>query len=425
MTLRSVHFQHFRGFETLPLRLKPGVNLFVGDNASGKTTLIRGVGLVLSSFFVGFSDENTRFLGLDALDFRRAETVTGMAPSQPIQISFDWLDTQAWLKKDKEKGRTLTVPLGPLTQKARLLSDSFFEGGKQVKPLPLIGSFSTKDIHSSRKIKAAPFREYKRKPSFGYYECLQGDGFLGYWSKRLLILQEANQANLEVTGVKQALLRALGEDGCGIITDIHIRHNQGRIYYQLHDGREVPTSQLSDGLIRLVNLIMDLAFRCMLLNQGLYQFEACEHTQGTVLIDEVDLHLHPSLQALVTKGLRQAFPKVQFILTSHAPLVMSSVKTSDQDGIFKLSYTTDAGYSCREVSSYGMDISSIVEGVLQVTPRDPEIEAKLTHLFGLIDSDQFSEAEQVLANLKKDFGDRLPDLAKAQTMLDFLQVADD
>lgn len=291
--------------------------------------------------------------------------------------------------------------------------------------LPVWCSFSTEDIHANRSINVGKFKEYAQKASFGYYECLNGDGFFRYWLKRLLILQEGQKNLHEIETVRTALANALGTNnkGCGIIQDMHIRHNQGKVYYVFSDGREVDADHLSDGYRRLVNIVTDIAFRCALLNGRLYGAESALWTKGTVLIDEIDMHLHPTLQARVLQGLHNAFPMIQFIVTTHAPMVMTSIENNADNIVYQLNYDNE-NYHIQERQTYGMDASTITDVILNQTPRAQEVDNQLGKLFDLIDSGS-EEARTFLRDMQARFGDKLPELAEAEAMLDFSIVEDD
>ena len=83
-------------------------------------------------------------------------------------------------------------------------------------------------------------------------------------------------------------------------------------------------SQLSDGIKNMLAMIADIAYRCVLLN-GHLEDQAAKKSPGVVMIDEVDMHLHPQWQQTVIKALRDAFPRIQFIVTTHSPQVLSTV----------------------------------------------------------------------------------------------------
>ncbi|MCE2821366.1 MAG: AAA family ATPase [Saprospiraceae bacterium] len=419
--MKSITLNNFRCFEKINLDFSDKVNLLVGDNASGKTTIIRALSAALGSFFTGFSDDNTRFAGLNKEDFRVVSAENGLANEKPVCVEFQWLEKTGKLVLNSPKGRTLTGPLRELKLMGAELYKNLFLDGKQVKALPLITSFLTADIHKPRRIGSHLFKKYEHKPSFGYFECFQGDGFMKYWTLRLLALREARTGETEISGVINALKSALGPEGCNIVADIDIRPIQRKVYYHLTDGRSVDSDNLSDGYRRLVSIVMDISFRCMLLNKGMYGINACAMTEGTVLIDEIDLHLHPALQSSVMKGLQRGFPGVQFIITSHAPMIMTGIISNGNNRIIKLGYSSEEGYSARNIDAYGLDASTIIQAVLGVTPRSQEVEDQLATLFGLIDDDEYERAAQKLEQMRDEFSDNLPELSRAGAMLDFLK----
>lgn len=430
--MKEIHLHNFRCFTEQDVLFKSGVNLLIGDNASGKTSLLKACKYVLSAFFSGFSDENTRWTGFESADFQQ-QVINGIAlPEQPVRIDFNISDTfgninsdilfenEYCLVKKKPHGcRMLKEGLKGYTALAASLQNGLYDRsrGSQVLPLPLFACFSTEDIHSRRKLDVARFKNYTPKNSFGYYECLDGNGFLDYWHRRLLVLQEAGHYMQEVDIVRQAIATALGPEGCNIIKDIDIRPNKKAVYYIFCDGREVEDDKLPDGYRRIVNIVVDLAFRCALLNRGIYATEACARTKGTVLIDEIDMHLHPSLQSVVLKSLRQTFPQLQFIVTSHAPMVMSSVENNETNVVYKINYTGDGCYSIITINTYGQDMSTIAGVALGVLPRDRHVDEQLKELFTLIDNDDFAEAKNLLQSMQQQFGSNLPELSKAETML--------
>lgn len=438
--MKEIRLENFRCYSDQLILFRPGINLLIGDNASGKTSVLKACKYVLSAFFSGFSDENTKWLNPDVDDFTQIEHNGIILPEKPITIHFNIEDTVQYpellersqslievpvqyslQKNSKKNSRSLITGIKEYKEYATLLHKNLYEKDslQQQKALPLFACFSTEDIHATRKLDANKFIKYAQKSSFGYYECLDGNGFFPYWVKRLLVLKEGNKNLEEIEIVRQAIIKALGET-CNIIRDIEIRPNQKKVYYILTDGREVEANYLSDGHRRLVNIVTDLAFRCALLNRGIYGLEACSKTKGTVLIDEIDLHLHPSLQACVFKALRKAFPELQFIATTHAPMVMSGIESNEENIVYKLRYSASGGYKIDETQTYGMDSSTITNIILEQTPRDANVNKELELLFGYIDEDQYKEAQSKLSEMREKFGDNLPELSKAESMLNFM-----
>lgn len=438
--MKDIKLQNFRCFAEQSITFHRGINLLIGDNASGKTSILKACKYVLSSFFSGFSDENTTWANPDVDDFRVVTAGDGIIlPEQPIHIKFntnDVIEHRSLLniqpslieveepqypyvltKNSKKNSRSLITGINGYKNYAQSLLNDYISEDGQHRALPLFVSFSTEDIHSKRKINKSKFKAYNQKPSFGYYECLEGDGFFEYWNYRLLVLQEGRESNPEIMIVRRAIQEALGTDGCDIIRDIQIRPIQKKVYYIFTDGREIEADYLSDGYKRIANIITDIAFRCALLNRGIYGEETCQRTKGTVLIDEVDLHLHPTLQSKVLQGLRKAFPNIQFIVSSHAPMVMSGVESNDENVVYKLDFSNENGYRVYAINTYGLDISTLTDIVLNQTPRAVEVDEELSQLFNLIDHEENEAARTLLDSMRKRFEDNLPELAQAEAML--------
>ncbi|WP_106832080.1 AAA family ATPase [Parabacteroides pacaensis] len=439
--MKQIRLENFRCYTNQIINFRPGINLLIGDNGSGKTTILKALKYVLSAFFSGFSDENTKWISPEAEDFASQIKDGLILPEKPVKVHFichsqiypslpykgssvnPGRDNQIYTlqKNSKKNSRALVTGIAGYRDYCRLLGEEFFSEklNRQIYALPLFACFSTEDIHSTRKIDTGKFIKYAQKASFGYYECLDGNGFLPYWLKRLLVLQEGQKNLEEIEIVRQALIRSLGPKGCNILSDMQIRPNQKKVYFIFSDGREVEAGLLSDGYKRLINIVIDIAFRCALLNRNLYGKESCEQTRGIVLIDEIDLHLHPTLQACILRSLKHAFPNLQFIVTTHAPMIMTSVENNEQNIVFKLNYSLKTGYTMVETHTYGMDVATITHVVLDQIPRDTQVDKELKYLFEMIDNNQIQEAWLLLNSLQERFGNNLPELSEAEAMLNF------
>lgn len=418
--MKFVKIENFRCFSELEINFGSGVNLLIGDNASGKTSLLNACKYVLGSFFAGYSDENTKWNSFSNDDFRQVVKNGIIEPIESIKISsncddyFDETVSDFYIKKTSAKNSRMLVEG---LRKYKKFASEFLSKEKMGSALPLFACFPTEDIHSVRRIKESKkFKDYFLPKSFGYYECLNGNGFLPFWLKRLLVLEEGKKSTEEVEIVKRALKSALGT----FIEDIDIRPVKGEVFFIFKDGREVSSAHLPDGYRRLVNIVVDVAFRCALLNRDIYGCDACSKTRGTVLIDEIDMHLHPSLQRTAIRDLEKAFPSLQFVITTHAPMVMSGVEISRTNRVYKIGYA-GGEYHIEDVDAYGMDLNTITEAILDITPRDEKVDERLKILFNCIDNEKYEEAERQLATLQKEFGDRLPELSRAETMLNFLK----
>lgn len=444
--MRDITIKNFRCYEEKSMEFRRGVNLLIGDNSVGKTSLLHACNLVANAFFSGYSDENTVWNSADNNDFRS----TGIT-EQPVEIMFhpgEWdfpvISTPTGEsyslainedlkieKKSKKNSRNLVsglIPLRDYASSLKLWSHIVLKDKsiRQINPLPVYACFTTEDIYSVRKFNKDNFKSYIQKPSFGYYECYDCRGLLECWIKRLLVLKEAQRGEEEIHAVRNAIIDALGPNGCNIINDMDIRHNEGKVYFIFTDGRESESALLSDGYRRLVNIVMDIAFRCALLNKMMFGDQCYKHTHGTVIIDEIDEHLHPALQVRVLKALQDTFPKIQFIVSTHAPLVMSSVEPrqdengNDMNVVYKLEYR-DGEYTHKELNLYGMDASTIIETYMGQPSRDLKVNADIKAILALIDKGDIQTARKSLEELERNIASGDPELTRVEALISFME----
>ena len=119
------------------------------------------------------------------------------------------------------------------------------------------------------------------------------------------------------------------------------RENGLEIKYKDEEKRE-RVSNLSDGYRNMIGMISDIAYRMAVLNPSL-GLEVTQKTSGVVLIDEIDLHLHPKWQKEIASLLTKLFPKVQFIVTSHSPFIIQETSNNQLIKLTKESYTQGQG----------------------------------------------------------------------------------
>ncbi len=176
-------------------------------------------------------------------------------------------------------------------------------------------------------------------------------------------------------------------------------------------GDRQPTlfQNLSDGQRVAIALVTDIARRMCLLNPHLGQ-DVTLQTPGVVLIDELDVHLHPKWQRQIAKGLKAAFPEIQFIAASHSPQILGELPPEE---IILLDASGIAGHP--EVS-YGLDSSRVLEQIMGAEPRAAAVEAVLSELFTAIERLDLVQARDLLSDLKKS-APGIPELAGAEALL--------
>jgi predicted ATP-binding protein involved in virulence len=165
----------------------------------------------------------------------------------------------------------------------------------------------------------------------------------------------------------------------------------------------------------LLMIVVDIARRLAILNPSITNpSELLEKGTGIILIDEIDLHLHPQWQRIVIPSFKQTFPNCQFIVTTHSPQVLSAV---NRENLFILE---DSEIVELTPHTFGRDSNSILSEVMGVEKRPVKMQERIDKCFEMIDNDNLEEAKLELQKLSESLGNNDPDMIQAYTLIDFL-----
>lgn len=140
-----------------------------------------------------------------------------------------------------------------------------------------------------------------------------------------------------------------------------------------------------------------------------------QKTDGIILIDEVDLHLHPAWQKQILHDLTEIFPNVQFVVSTHAPEVINSV-AREQVIVLENYQALPA-----PAETYGKDANGILRAIMRVKERPDDIMEKFEQFYHAIDAQEYTLAAEILGNLDEILGDD-PDLTAMHIQLDLEQM---
>ena len=221
-----------------------------------------------------------------------------------------------------------------------------------------------------------------------------------------------NESRVNNVNYRDPQLKATREAIYSLLPFSNLRVRRSPLRMTLEkQGRELVVNQLSDGEKCLLALVGDLARRLALANPGL---EDPLQGSGVVLIDEIELHLHPKWQREIIPALTRTFPHCQFIITTHSPQVVSYIQP---EAIYLLeSIETDIVANQPE-SSFGRDSNSILEDIMDVSERPSEIKEKLQNLFRLIDQGNLNTAKQLRQDLATEIGEDEPEFVRADVLI--------
>ena len=358
----SMTLKNFRCFEERTIEFAPQFNVVIGENGSGKTAVLEG--LAIGADFIpdlaGLGWSRPIAHG----DARRVvDTHVGRLWTEPqYPVDAHWHgrlggERAAWGVELPEEGKAHVLGRGSLDRLYAGLMTCPTSGRDPVHPL-IVHYGPQRGWTEPRTGRAAR----RRRGLYHVGGVTRDSAYDGWYDARACLTRFTRWFSaLEIAGMhdrRQADLRVVAGAVTACVDDcdeIVYAPQFKELLVVFTDGRALPIRMLSGGAQGALALVSDMAWRSVVLNPHLGA-DAASQTPGVVLIDEIDLHLHPSWQRRVVDDLKRAFPKVQFIATTHSPFIIQSLEPGelitldDDDGI------PDHEYADRS-------IEDVVEGV--------------------------------------------------------------
>lgn len=363
MRIDTIRLQNYRCFEDREFELAARFNLIVGDNATGKTSLLNGLSIALGSLLRGFPEPAESF----SLEVDVARTLTFWNEGKPnIEAQYPMLidctgvvdgKEVAWERKLRKGGRTTWAYSGALQNIAARMAQRVAIN----KPvlLPILSYYGTGRVWKQKKLTQVKIVSPGSR-FLGYLNCLDPASdekrLLEWFKTRELVALQKKKPLKDLEAVRTAI-RTCVTDADEVYWDLEA--DQLAIRF---DRRIVWFRQLSDGYRNMLGMVADVAERCVTLNPHLGK-EAVAQTPGVILIDEIDLHLHPKWQRRVVEELMRAFPLVQFVATTHSPFVIQSLKPTDEVQLHNLDNPQANEFANKSVE----DIAEQIQGAGEQT----------------------------------------------------------
>lgn len=416
MHLRSIRLENCKGYENETISFHPQITVLVGRNGSGKTTVIEGVLIALSSWIVAAG-------WLPASKQRIPGHFSHRVPDQDLVLELDVDGTlYRW---------TFGYPMSD-AERARYQPHSLRDAIRDFERLPVLTGLTTARGWVRAFGISEPEHEVPSPPAAAVYvDLVPGPHhpFIGIipWFRREENLE--NEARLQLDpsfrspalqAVRQALhtlLSALENEPVEKPRISRLAPNgspwswapEGVLVVD-KGGRAQLVDRLSDGERELLLVAMDLARRLVLANPGRPD---PLNGDGVVLIDEVELHLHPAWQRRVLPALMETFPNLQFIVTTHSPQVLGSVPS---ECVRLLD-----GFKVHDAPpTEGRDSNSLLEDVFGVPERSDDAREALDALAAKIDADDLDGARAALAELEARLTPVDPEVARLRDLVQFL-----
>lgn len=419
MNVKFLGINNFRCFAEAQMLFHPQFNLIVGINGMGKTAILEALRIMVGSLFLKVDKVSDKIsspsiakddVRLASLEMQYPVSLKAVAdiPEFKEKTSPEELEENeiTWTRSlETNGGKTTSKNAKMMIRASKAMQESIRDVESDIT-IPLIAYFSTDRFKKEKRdIGVEPDGSRLR----GYYNSMDSltnvKFFIDIWFTETLWELQNGKTSPMLSAVKQSIKNCL-DDCDDAYFDMKL---QELVMIQSNPSRQLPYHMLSDGVRSMFAMVMEIAFRCYLLNPHLGE-NAPLLTPGVVLIDEIDLHLHPEWQMRVVNDLQNAFPKIQFIASTHAPLVVGSLSNgkiicvdNNQVYDFSLQYGKDANYILREMGASDMPI---------------DIKDLISRYFSLIQqgSGLTEEAIGIREKLNIQLGNGHPELQRADLM---------
>ena len=443
MHLKSITLKNFRCFNELHLELHPRLTVLVADNGGGKTSVLDAIAVGLSPLLRYFSTADQRlsslgssisdkdFLLVPVEDRRGNERWVASDYTQILVETTENLTWDVCRYSVKGKQRVTRIGQSKLRDYCNAVLDSLKL--KDRRPLPIFAYYGTRRGWINRKSRDDSKVDYTQPTSalVGALESLSDLKEMLKWfyleeSIELRVNKGKTPKNFSespaLAVVRTAIKTILG----GHYTDPHF-NSENRFVVKEKDGpQELQISQLSQGYQSMFALAMDFARRLAVGNRHMFSPRGrlrSRYAPAIMLVDEIDLHLHPFWQQHVLDDLMRTFPKTQFIVTTHSPQVLTTVENEsililvkDHEGKWKANSPAE--------QTRGVESADVLHSAMGVDPVPPVKEAKqLDDYRALIENGKHETQEglQLRKSLEQHFGVDHPLIRDCDRLIRFQQ----
>jgi predicted ATP-binding protein involved in virulence len=416
MHINKLTMTHFRGASSLPLELHDRLNVFVGANGTGKSSVLDAAAIMLSWLVNQIGNNIDKGRHITDSDIQNDRIHSALEMSCFINSDDYWWKIAK--PRNTKDGRRIGPKINDFDEIAKKFQSMisvehmnlpimvYFPVNRGVADIPLKikdrSSFEIVEAYEESLSSSANFKAFFEW--FRAREDLENEAMRDLKSS-IVDSSDPQYPDPQLETVRNALIQFMPE-----FTNLTVRRSPLRMEV-LKNGKPLTVNQLSDGEKCLMAMIGDLARRMAITNplrndplQG----------EGVVLIDEIDLHLHPKWQRMVVPRLLEVFPNCQFLISTHSPHIITHVQP---ENLFLLTMTEEGLTSHPPSYSYGKTVERVLEDLMGLeTTRPDEVSDTLRKIYDQIDKGQLEESKEAIDKLRNRIGED-PDLVKASVLI--------
>lgn len=415
MKLHQLDIRNLRGYGGASFEFDDRFTLLVGINGVGKTTILEALRVCLSHMLPKFANSKSKKEYFTNEDIKVGSNLLNIK----LEFSIGEDEGNLSMSKKREKrnrnisdDEDLTSNDDPKFHFHTSTEDHVIEKMSRSHLQPIGVYFST-----NRSVPREIRRRYRKNTdkSIAHVDSLSGQlsnlEDLAEWTSR----QDLETRNLfpMFPGLRIEALRKAVEHFLPDCKNLDVTTGGTMALTVEKFGDTLNINQLSHGERSVLAFVLDLARRLTLSNPEMD--DPVSDGMGVVLIDELELHIHPQWQRCIIDRLCETFPKCQFVATTHSPLFIGEV----YDNQVKL---IEDGIVYEPSGSYGADSNRILEEVMYTQPRKHIVQEKLNRIFELIVKKENKKAMSEIKKLENEIGQSEPDLVRARTRLNLRNI---
>lgn len=438
MKLNTLQIKNYRCFEETALFLDDHLTLFVGKNGAGKSTILDAIAIAISSFLCGIEGTISRNIHKEDARYKFYE-LDGIIDAQqqfPVEITgYGICNGKAdvkWTRSlNSSGGKTTLKGAQQIIHIAEQMQKQIMMGNAEIV-LPVLSYYGTGRLYAQKKEKRNLKSLQKFNRQVGYLDCMAAESnekMMLNWFEKMTLKSLQNQQKtgtvekiIQLKVVEEAICKCFREISGFEDPAITFDLDTHRIIMEYTDDAKkrcrFALNEMSDGYKNTLSMIGDIAYRMAVLNPQMGE-QVLEKTPGIILVDEIDLHLHPEWQQTILKDLQSVFPKVQFVVTSHAPAVINSVEKEH------IRILDNSQVYVPAEQTYGRDANSILREVMGVWERPADVRQLLSEFYQAIDKREIKNAEELLNQIEEIVGSTDPEISGARITLDFEKMQEE
>lgn len=417
MRLLEAKIWNFKGITHEEFRFKEEFNIIIGDNGMGKTSVLEALSVALGGFLGGIDGIVKKNFTND--EIRREGEKMGEGSYNSRFITPICVECTAKINGIEEpfvwKRQKNSLKASRTTVEPRDICRFAFECSQDSAAiLPVLSYQSVGRMWIQKRERSETIFKDDYSRTVGYMDCLSDASdskMLLHWFKKMeMVSWQQDKKIAEYEAVKNALTCFMSEMEGTNVNRVFYDKRSGELVYETNDEL-LPIRLLSAGYQSMIWMALDIAYRMSVLNPNLTRNVVIK-TPGIVLIDELDLHLHPKWQWKIVGALKKTFPSVQFIATTHSPVILSSCKN---ENVICLGKEGETAYGR---SVYGFPVNDVLEGIQGSGSMPDLVKSLFYEFYDLVEEGKFQKAEDVLRKLEAETGENHPEIVSAKVTLD-------